>query len=58
MEKYFQSRSKDYYQGVKLNDAHPENSFQVNLIKIRMVLLLNLKKKQENIVRHSKAIQV
>jgi hypothetical protein len=31
MEKYFQSRSKDYYKGINLEDAHPENAFQVKL---------------------------
>jgi hypothetical protein len=30
MEKYFDNRSKDYYKGIKLEDAHPENAFQVN----------------------------
>jgi hypothetical protein len=32
MEKYFQSRSKDYYNGKILEDAHPENAFQVFLL--------------------------
>ena len=29
MEKYFQSRSKEYYNGKNLDDAHPENAYQV-----------------------------
>jgi hypothetical protein len=29
MEKYFQASSKDYYKGIKLEDAHPENAYQV-----------------------------
>jgi hypothetical protein len=32
MEKYFLSESKKYYRGIKLDDAHPENAYQVHLI--------------------------
>jgi len=35
MEKYFSTASKDYYQGKKLVDSHPENFYQVkNKLKI------------------------
>jgi hypothetical protein len=29
MEKYFHKSSKEFYAGKTLEDAHPENSFQV-----------------------------
>lgn len=32
MERYFDKVSKPYYKGEKLEDAHPENAFQVRII--------------------------
>ncbi len=34
MERYFNKVSKGYYLGQKLEDSHPENHYQVNIIKI------------------------